>query len=61
MPACAWSVNDETAERVEFICSTCSRVIGFVKPDFGHPNPVPDGNGSWAPPDNVLDWLDPCP
>lgn len=61
MPACVWSINDETSDRVEFVCSACSRVIFFVKPGYGSPNPVPDGNGSWVPPDNVLDWLAPCP
>lgn len=61
MPACNWAVNEETAQRVEFLCATCSRVIGFVKPEFGHPNPVPVEGGGWAPPANVLDWLGPCP
>lgn len=61
MAACSWSVNEDAAERVEFICATCSRVIGFVKAGHGSPNPVPDGSGGWLPPENVLDWLDPCP
>lgn len=58
---CAWTVSDETPERVEFRCNTCDRLIGFVQPAYGFPNPVPDGNGSWVPPENVLDWLGPCP
>jgi hypothetical protein len=61
MPACVWSTTSETEERVEFLCSTCNRVIGFVKPGYGDPNPVPDGAGGWVPPENVLDWMDPCP
>lgn len=61
MPSCVWTTSIDEPTRVEFLCTTCNRLIGFVKPEHGFPNPVPDGQGGWVPPDNVLDWLDPCP
>lgn len=60
MAACAWTVAEDAAESVQFLCSTCGRDIRFVKPGSGFPNPVADGD-SWVPPENVLDWMDPCP
>lgn len=58
---CAMVVNVVEEGRVEFKCSTCERVIGFVKPGYGTPEAIPDGAGSWTPPENFLDWMDPCP
>ena len=59
---CPWIVNEQTPERVEFKCTTCERVIGFVTPGNGEPNPVWDeATATWRPPENVLDWLGACP
>jgi hypothetical protein len=59
MAACAWSVAEDAADSVLFHCASCAREIRFVKEGYGFPNPMPDG-ASWRPPENVLDWLDPC-
>ena len=62
MPRCEWATVEDVAESVLFQCNAagCGRQIRFVKQGFGEPNPVAVGAG-WAPPDNVLDWLDACP
>lgn len=59
---CAWSVVADEPESVLFQCnaSGCGREIRFVKEAFGTPNPVRVGE-TWAPPENVADWMDACP
>ena len=57
---CVMAVHSNEPERVEFVCETCKRIIGFAKPKFGEPAATQIGDG-WAPPENFLDWMDPCP
>lgn len=57
---CVWTVTDDAEASVLFYCTTCQREIRFVKEGHGEPNPTPDGD-TWLPPENVLDYLGPCP
>jgi hypothetical protein len=46
--------------QVIFRCLNCNRTNGVVKPEFGEPCAVDDGEGGWLPPSTMQEHWGPC-
>lgn len=55
-----FEVDAVEEHQVVFKCTTCLRTNGVVKPAYGEPCAVDDGNGGWLPFESMQEHWGPC-